>query len=167
MDHRNDTPRYEAYCAFMKRHRQVVWSVCMHYAHSDRELCRDMVQDVWLALWLRFEKLHTNAPEWQQVIWLQRTARSVVLDIYRRDKLVTETLSDKYDEMLEDRQSEYAEIIDDFMAHLSPYEQQLLQMRLDGYNATEIGAALGIERNNVYQRMYRIIKKLRLVDRQM
>ena len=36
-------------------------------------------------------------------------------------------------------------------------------MRLDGYEAEEIAKALGIKRNAVYQRLHRIIERLRKV----
>lgn len=34
----------------MLRHRKTVWRACCRFAHSNRELCRDMVQDVFLSL---------------------------------------------------------------------------------------------------------------------
>ena len=47
------------------------------------------------------------------------------------------------------------------MLRLSNEDRRLMQMRLDGYDAAEIAQALGIERNTVYQRVNRIINKLR------
>ena len=38
-----------------------------------------MVQEVWIALWLRFDRLRENAPEAQKQVWIWRTARSVLI----------------------------------------------------------------------------------------
>jgi len=46
---------------------------------------------------------------------------------------------------------------------LSDSERQLVQMRLDGYDASEIASALNIKSDAVYQRFCRIIKKLKVI----
>ena len=62
--------QYDAYCAFIERHRETVWRTCYRFAKSNRAACEDMVQEVWIALWLRFDQLKINAPELMQRAWL-------------------------------------------------------------------------------------------------
>ena len=112
-------------------------------------------------MWLKFDMLSEDANVWQQRAWVWRVARSVLVDLYRRPELATERITDMMAEVMADRHINYAEDIDDLLAHLTSDEQRLMQMRLDGYDAAEIGEALGINRNAVYQRMNRIINKLR------
>lgn len=145
----------------MRQHREMVWHLCWRFAHGDRDRCKDMVQEVWLAMWLKFDMLSEDANVWQQRAWVWRVARSVLVDLYRRPELATERITDMMAEVMADRHINYAEDIDDLLAHLTSDEQRLMQMRLDGYDAAEIGEALGINRNAVYQRMNRIINKLR------
>lgn len=47
---------------------------------------------------------------------------------------------------------------------LPPNDQQLIRMRLEGYDAQEIADTMGTSHNNVYQRISRIIKKLKQYD---
>lgn len=153
--------RHDEYCEFMQRHREIVWCVCWRYAHGDREQCRDMVQEVWLTLWLRYDRLRKDAPECQKRIWIWRMARSVIVDLYRRDRLEFESLTDRHMECLKAEGVDYGECIEEMKESLNEGERTLLQMRLDGYDAGEISRVLGIARNAVYQRINRIIKKLK------
>ena len=52
----HDTRQYEAYNAFLLRHREAVWQMCWKFAKGNRATCEDMVQEVWIALWLRFDQ---------------------------------------------------------------------------------------------------------------
>ena len=69
----NTNPRHEAYCAFMRRHRETVWRVCWHFARhgrgdrSDRMArAEDMAQEVWIVLWLKFDQINPEYTEKQQ-----------------------------------------------------------------------------------------------------
>ena len=44
--------RYEDYKSFMRRHQATVWRVCYDFARGDIPRCEDMVQEVWIMLWL-------------------------------------------------------------------------------------------------------------------
>ena len=145
----------------MLRHRTTVWRACCRFAHEDKELARDLVQEVYLAMWLRYDQLDDGANAWQQRAWVWRTARSVLVDLYRKREPDTVPLDSLDEEHLADTTVDYAKHINDIMGLLGAEERRLLQMRLDGYDAAEIAQALGIERNTVYQRMNRIINKLR------
>lgn len=152
---------YADYEAFMLRHRTTVWRTCSRFAHNDKERARDLVQEVYLALWLRFDQLGSGANQWQQRVWAWRTTRSVLVDLYRKHEPETVPLDAIRDLPDLPASAEMAELVDDLMARLGDEERRLLQMRLDGYDAVEMAQALGIERNAVYQRVNRIIKKLR------
>ena len=145
----------------MLRHRTTVWRTCSRFAHNDKERARDLVQEVYLALWLRFDQLGAGANQWQQRVWAWRTTRSVLVDLYRKHEPETVPLDAIRDLPDLPASAEMAELVDDLMARLGDEERRLLQMRLDGYDAVEMAQALGIERNAVYQRVNRIIKKLR------
>lgn len=153
--------RYDAYCAFIRRHRETVWHTCYRFAKGNRVACEDMVQEVWIALWLRFDQLKTDAPELMQRAWLKRLTKSVLVDLYRRSEPDADRLTPVLIQTMPDTTINLAEDIDDLLVLLPEEEERLMRMRLEGYDAQEIADALGIERNAVYQRVNRIMTKLR------
>lgn len=152
--------RYEDYKSFMRRHQEVVWRVCYDFAHGDVPRCEDMVQEVWIMLWLKFDTM-TGRSEWQQRVWVRKVARSVLVDLYRRETPPPDPITYEIEDSLAAESSDVAERIDELFAILTPDEQRLMRMRLDGYNAEEIAAGFGIAPNAVYQRVNRIMNKLR------
>ena len=159
MTHENT--KHEAYGAFMVRHREAVWRVCWRYAKGDRARCENMVQEVWIALWLKFDDLKTDVTEWEQRAWVKRITRSVLVDLYRRSDPEPERLTPMLINTLPDTRVNYAESIDDLLATLTDEEERMMRMRLEGYDAHEIADEFKMERNTVYVRINRIITKLR------
>lgn len=153
--------RYARYVAFMQHHREAVWKMCARFAHSDRERTKDMVQEVYLVLWLRFDQLDDRYGEWQQRQWLKRLTRSVLVDLYRRAEPEPEALTEQMADSLPDQSADYAGDVEEMLAVLTDDERRLMQMRLDGYDGAEIADALGISPSAVYTRTNRILKKLR------
>ena len=159
--------RYEAYNAFMRRHQKTVWRVCYDFARGDIQRCEDMVQEVWIMVWLKFDQLRDGTSEWRQRVWVRKVARSVLIDLYRKEMGNTDILVhlDDLDGDIADEDvratNDIAERIDYLMASLNTEEQHLMRMRLEGYNAEEIATELNIVPNAVYQRINRIMKKLK------
>ena len=158
--------RYEDYKSFMRRHQEAVWRVCYNFAHGDIPRCEDMVQEVWIMVWLKYDTM-TSHSEWQQRVWVRRVTHSVLVDLYRREAGNADifvSLED-HDEDIADEgvraPSDVAECIDDLFSTLTPDEQRLMTMRLEGYTTEEIAASFNIEQNAVYQRVNRIMNKLR------
>lgn len=152
--------RYEDYKSFMRRHQATVWRVCYDFARGDIPRCEDMVQEVWIMLWLKFDTM-TGRSEWQQRVWVQRVTRSVLVDLYRKKHPEMEPVTEEMAAYVATEKSDVAERIDDLFTILTPYEQRLMRMRLEGYSAEEIAAELKIKPNAVYQRVNRIMNKLR------
>ena len=119
-----------------------------------------MVQEVWIMLWLKFDTM-TGRSEWQQRVWVRRVTRSVLVDLYRKKHPELEPVTEEMAASVATEKSDVAERIDDLFTILTPDEQHLMRMRLEGYSAEEIAAGLKIEPNAVYQRVNRIMNKLR------
>ena len=111
-------------------------------------------------LWLKFDTM-AACSEWQQRVWVRKVARSVLVDLYRRETPPPDPITYEIEESLAAESNDVAERIDELFAILTPDEQRLMRMRLDGYNAEEIAAEFKIEKNAVYQRVNRIMNKLR------
>ena len=167
----NTNPRHEAYCAFMRRHRETVWRVCWHFARhglgdrSDRMArAEDMAQEVWIVLWLKFDQLNPEYNERQQRRWLERLARSVLVDLYRSADPEPEAITDEMADTIPLPGLDYAESLYDLLAALPLEEEQLMRLRLEGYDAAEIAARTGLTSEAVYQRISRIMKKLKKIN---
>lgn len=152
----------------MLRHREAVWRQCYRFARGDSERCRDMVQEVYMLMWLKFDVLDTEVSEWQQRAWVRKVTRSVLVDLYRKEKPV-EMLDEKelhtretlWGKETATADSDMVDRLEEVMMTLNEEERRLMQMRFDGYDAGEVAAMLGIERGAVYQRYHRIILKLK------
>lgn len=158
--------RYEDYKAFMRRHHTVVWRVCYDFAHGDIPRCEDMVQEVWIMLWLKFDTMTAHS-EWQQRVWVRKVTHNVLVDLYRHEHPTLEPITAEMEETIAAESSDVAESIDDFLSCLTPDEQHLMRMRLDGHTTEEIATEFGIEQNAIYQRVNRIMKKLRQYARRL
>ena len=173
-----DTSRHDAYCAFMRRHRSTVWRVCWRFARSGRgnrddrkARAEDMAQEVWIVLWLKFDQLDPSASEARQRRWLEKLTETVILDLHRRqlgDPLSDASdLSELSDSSDPSDKTALSDTLFDLLALLPPDEQQLMQLRFEGYDAQEIADRLAatsgitLSRDAVYQRISRIMKKLR------
>ncbi|MBQ9587903.1 MAG: sigma-70 family RNA polymerase sigma factor [Bacteroidales bacterium] len=169
-----DTSRHDAYCAFMRRHRSTVWHVCWRYArrgHGNRDDCKaraeDLAQEVWIVLWLKFDQLDPSASEARQRRWLEKLTETVILDLHRRQEPEPEPLTDELTDTLAIPGLDLSDTLFDRLALLPPDEQQLMQLRFEGYDAQEIAdrlattSGLTLSRDAVYQRISRIMKKLR------
>lgn len=169
-----DTSRHDAYCAFMRRHRSTVWRVCWRYARrgrgnrDDRKArAEDLAQEVWIVLWLKFDQLDPSAPEARQRRWLEKLTETVILDLHRRQEPEPEPLTDELADTLAIPGLDLSDTLFDLLALLPPDEQQLMRLRFEGYDAQEIAdrlattSGLTLSRDAVYQRISRIMKKLR------
>lgn len=176
-DEQSSCSKNEAYCTFMRRHRETVWRVCWRFASQgrgdnvDRIACaKDMAQEVWIVLWLKFDQLDLQAPERQQRRWLTRVAHSVLIDLYRHttihdnDMVRLEDLEHDIEDVGALPPGNLADTLYTLLEFLPPNDQQLIRMRLEGYDAQEIADTMGTSRNNVYQRISRIIKKIKQYD---
>lgn len=150
---------------FLNRHRAMVWRMCWLSARANYERCRDLVQEVSVALWLHFDQLRPEASLQEERAWVRWQTRSV-LDLQRRlrKNVPVVPLTPVLEDSLPSSDSvPQREELDRLMESLGPDERHLLQMLLEGYRADEIGDALGTGRDVVYQRYHRALKKMRRV----
>ena len=155
----------------MRWHRETVWRVCWHFARHGRggrvdrmARAEDMAQEVWIVLWLKFDQLNPEYTERQQRRWLERLARSVLIDLYRHSDPEPEVITDEMADTIPLPGLDYAESLYDLLAALPPEEEQLMRLRLEGYDAAEIASRTGLTSEAIYQRISRIMKKLKKIN---
>lgn len=154
--------RNEAYTELLLRHRNMIWRMCWVRSCGNRELCRDLVQEVSIALWLHFRDLLPEASRAEERAWVYWITRTAINHQLRKPSVETMLLTPDQEENLSDGSSlRDKEDIEDMLASLSPDEQRMLRLRMEGYKADEIASILEMNRDAVYQRMHRAVAKVR------
>jgi len=134
---------------------------------AQRQDAEDLLLDVFVAA-LNDTRLDELAPE-RQLIWLRRVARNKVIDRYRHNALITqlplEQALTKEDFRLTPEQ--YAEqqeslhILRQALAHLSPFQQELLQLRYTHeLRMAEIGTILDKSEGATRKLLARTLRQL-------
>lgn len=148
----------------LKRHRPMVWRMCWISAHGNYERCRDLVQEVSIALWRHFGQLRPDATLQEERAWVRWQTRSA-LDFQRRMQRptplpLTPGMADLQaaDDILEQHEE-----LEELMSTLNDDERRMLRLQLEGYCADEIAEAMGLKRDAVYQRLHRVVVKMRRV----
>ncbi|MBO4586306.1 MAG: sigma-70 family RNA polymerase sigma factor [Bacteroidales bacterium] len=154
----------DSFNELLKRHRPMVWRMCWISAHGNYERCRDLVQEVSIALWRHFDQLRPDATLQEERAWVRWQTRSV-LDFQRRMQRpaplpLTPGMADMQaaDDILEQQEE-----LEELMSTLNDDERRMLRLQLEGYRADEIAEAMGLKRDAVYQRLHRVVGKMRRV----
>lgn len=156
--------RPSAYTELLRRHRLMVWRMCWLSAKGNWARCNDLVQEASIAMWLHFDTLRLDATPGEVRSWVYWQCRSS-LDLQRRlQRPLQQPLTTLMAETLTaDDSSQEKEEIEHLMAALSPDDQRLVKLYLEGYRADEIAEALGLTRDAVYQRWHRAIQRMRSI----
>lgn len=150
---------HEAYTQMLLRHRKMIWRMCIRRAQGDRDICLDLVQEVSLSLWEHYGDLRQGVSLLEERAWVFWHTRSVLDHLHRRQRLPMQTIDARIINTVAVTDG-YASL-DDIVGFLDPEDKKLIRMRIEGYNAAEIAAAMNISRDAVYQRSHRIIEKLK------
>jgi RNA polymerase sigma factor (sigma-70 family) len=132
---------------------------------EDREEAEDMVQEVYIKLWNRRDKLD----EYRSVEALAMvTTRNLCLDKIRNRKIKTEKLKDLQHEMMESQQEEKKDLSDiiqkvhQIIQTLPEQQRMIIQLRdIEGYDFEEIAELLEMNENAVRVNLSRARKKIR------
>ena len=153
--------RHSAYTELLQRHRKMVWRLCWKYARGHYDRCCDLVQEVSIALWIHFDDLRPDTLPEEERAWVHWWARSV-LDLQRRkERPSLLPLTTVADTMAADNPLAQQEEMEHLMAALSPEEQRLVKLHIEGYRSREIAEMMGLGRDVAYQRIHRALVKAR------
>ena len=149
----------EIFNTTLSTYSALIWSMCRDAACGDSELCRDLFQEVSIRLWLHISELDMNAKPYQQKAWVEWQVRHV-LSHSRKPREMEHNLPEIPDDDTA-AETERRTLVADLMAQLQDEDRLLMQMRLEGYSADEIANTMGIKRDAVYQRIHRIVARMR------
>ena len=154
---------------FYSRFYPLFLSFALKYL-SDREVCRDVVQDVFLSYW----KIHTRFDDIISIkVFFYRSIRNECINQLNRTKVHDKFVDRQRYEMTDDHfffdniiREEVAFAVHQQIKTLSPMGQAILMMAVEGKSNEEIATELAISINTVKThkaRSYQILRQ-RLQD---
>ena len=152
------------YTDLILRHKKLIWNLCRRYARLDADRCRDLVQEVSVGLWEYYGRSKPPSGLVHEMRWVVRNTNTLLRNMHRARQPEMVYVERWMAESIAAEGDDPRDLVHDLMDALSEDDRQILQMRFDGYIAEEIGDKLGLSREAVYQRINRIIKKLKKIS---
>ena len=152
-----------SYTNLLFRHKDLIWQLCRRYAPRDADRCVELVQEVSLSLIEHYGRLKPDASAHEERAWVVWSTRTVLYDLRRKkdSQPVMVPLTNGMAEQIAEQENLERDRIEEMMGDLPDEDRRLVQLRLDGYNAKVIGTQTGLSSDAVYQRLHRIIEKLK------
>lgn len=140
----------------------MIWRMCWLHAWGNWDRCCDLEQEVAIALWLHFDTLRPNVTPEEERAWVRWQSRNVIDHQLRKNRISTQLLTPEMAASIPaENEQELCEELDDLMSSLSPDEQRMMRLQLEGYRADEIAELMGLQRDAVYKRLQRSVLKMR------
>ena len=140
--------RKTLFSRLLSNHHTLMWRLCRSRSGGDSEYCKDLLQEVYIDLWRNLDKLRPDATKRQERAWVGWQARSTLYRSGRKERMVTEPLTDEMAETI-GADNEHREVLESCLEALSDDERQMIKYYLDGYSAKEIGQQIGASHGKV------------------
>ena len=155
------TERERKYNELMEAHRTVVSRLCMVWASGDEAVMRNLVHECYVAMWLHFDTLRPGASKGERAMWVVWQCRFARRCYNRYNRLLSVRRGEVSAEKFDDLRVGHRELIVELSGGLTPHEQRILDLMLEGYRPREIAMVLDIKPESVSVEWNRIIKKMR------
>ena len=158
----NNLDYNKSFTEMIGRHEKIIFSVCFFYATSEVPF-EDIRQEVLISLFKGYRNFRQESSEstWVYKVCINTCLFSLRkltprIKTYSFDELPTIHFQDDSDNEL----MEKLEWLYSMIAQLNPMDKALIVMWLDDLSYEEIASNMGIPRNTVASRLYRIKEKL-------
>ena len=158
----NNSDYNKSFTAMVGRHEKIIFSVCFFYATSEVPF-EDLRQEVLISLFKGYRNFQQESSE---TTWVYKVCINTCLFSLRKftpkvktvsfDQIPSVHFQDEHDNALKEKLEWLYAII----AQLNPMEKALLLMWLDELSYEEIASNMGIPRNTVASRLFRIKEKI-------
>lgn len=153
---------YALFDNLIEQNRRMIRILCWRHSSGDEELCAELVQECYLAIWFRLGTLRRGSIALQQRAWVAWQCRSVFSHRKRKDRpiwLPVDALAESIPSP--DNDNSLREQIEELAVDLNAKERQLLDLLLEGYQLTEIAHMWGITYSAVKKKKQRMIEKMK------
>lgn len=160
----NNSDYNQSFIAMVGRHEKIIFSVCFFYATNEVSF-DDIRQEVLISLYKGYRNFRQESSE---STWVYKVCINTCLFSLRKltPKVKTISLDEIPLVQLQDENDnetrEKLEWIYSLIAQLNPMDKALIIMWLDELSYEEIAFNMGIHRNTVASRLYRIKEKFSL-----
>lgn len=158
------------YQALIKHLVQYAYRVVHHY-----ETAEDIVQECWLRLWVKQNKLLQISPQAREA-YIKRCVRNACIDYVRHVQRSSLYLTDNIELIASDLNLMYEEDniirnmilpeemeLREMLSRIPPQEKYVVEKKLEGYSTKEISDQMNISRSTVRCYWSRARSRLRLV----
>lgn len=154
--------RQTRYYALVERYKGMVYGVCRRRAGGNIALAEDLIQEVWMWLWIHIGELREGCHPLQERAWIYWRARSVTDSAMRRWKSESGENEPTAEPATSDEDHEgHREMLRLMIAGLDEQERQTIELYLQGYRYGEIAQIMGSTEAAVNKRMQRIVARLK------
>lgn len=153
----------QVFVSMIKEHERLIYKVCALYSNAGVMELNDLYQESVCALWDAFDSFKG---ECKLSTWIFSVVRFTMVNLGRKKRVQAVALDDDVEysasaSPLESKLEEVREV----MRFLPPDDRDLLLMKMEGYELTEISKAMNISYGNAATRLTRAKDKLkRLYD---
>lgn len=152
---------YELFDRLVKENRAMIERMCARRAGGDAERAAELRQDCLIAVWHRLPSLRPGALRLQEAAWVAWQCRSVFSRM-RFDRGLWVPIDDKIAESLAvSPEDNPREVIDLLASGLTDHERRMLDLMLEGRDASEVAKAMGIKQRSAVILRHRVIKKMK------
>ena len=161
-----DRTKYDNFELLVERHRGLIRKLCWWRSSGNEDLCDDLVQECYLALWQHFDKLSPDIAKLQEAAWVAWQCRSVFSHGDREpgnagthiriDCMVFDIVDDNVC-----APRDVAETLDELATLLTPDEQRLFALMRQDLTDLEIAERLHLKPRTIREKQRMIIEKLR------
>lgn len=158
----NNSDYNKSFTAMVGRHEKIIFSVCFFYATSEVPF-EDLRQEVLISLFKGYRNFRQESTE---TTWVYKVCINTCLFSLRKftpkvktvsfDQIPSVHFQEENDKALREKLEWLYAII----AQLNPMEKALILMWLDELSYEEIASNMGIPRNTVASRLFRIKEKI-------
>lgn len=158
----NNSDYNKSFTAMVGRHEKIIFSVCFFYATSEVPF-EDLRQEVLISLFKGYSNFRQESAE---TTWVYKVCINTCLFSLRKftpkvktvsfDQIPSVHFQEENDKALREKLEWLYAII----AQLNPMEKALILMWLDELSYEEIASNMGIPRNTVASRLFRIKEKI-------
>lgn len=151
----------ERFAEMMERHKYLIRRLCVRYSEGDEQLCRDLMQEVAVGMWLRYSEREWKVWGGAQRAWVYWQTRHFVSHAVRDWRLRERRAAGGSEEVAEQGEDAEDALVDELAAGLPGRERQLLELMRQGYRYEEIAERMGVSMRTVKRLRASMVEAMR------
>lgn len=147
----------------LAKYERMIYKICMAFSHNNTARVKDLYQESVINLWKAYRSYDYQKGE---SAWVYRICLNAVISQYRTlfRNTTFESYPSKMDEWIaQDQDDELLKELYSLISKLTPQEQALAYLYIDGYSEKDIAEMLDISISNVGVKIHRLKQKLKKI----